>query len=467
MNKVGDQKTFIKSIYHLSKSCGVCVILYLLFCHKGLAQEQPIKQLQDGLDSLTLEMAIAFALENNHQIRVSRINTEIAENNVFPGNAGLLPQLFVEGSANPAIQDIDIEFAVPDQPPISQRDAYSISADAAVGVSYNLFDGRSKFHAFERLKEERGATRAQSGAEIENTLLTVINTYLEVARIEQEYNINLNMVELSQRRLERASVGYEFGTETRLGVLNAEVDLNADSVTLIRSLQNLENEKRNLNILLGRSPEEAIRVMTQVEINTAIDMDFILESAYERNQQLQQARYNQNIAELDIQTARAAFWPIIDLNASYGLMHQFNEAGFIRRQDMQGFMGGVTFRYNIFSGRQRSVQARNARLTRDMQAEQAAQIKKEIERDILNSYTNYRNTLFLLELERRNIKTAQANFERTQEEYNIGQATTTQFREAQVNLSSAELSIAEQLYQAKLAEVELYKIAGILIQETR
>jgi len=88
-----------------------------------------------------------------------------------------------------------------------------------------------------------------------------------------------------------------------------------------------------------------------------------------------------------------------------------------------------------------------------------------LRRDVLNTYANYQNNLFLLEKEEDNLTTAQLNFERSQTALRLGQINATQFREAQINLIRAQRSINNLYYQAKLSEVQLYRLSGVLSGE--
>jgi outer membrane protein len=449
----------MKNIY------SIFILCFLLIIRVGYSQPynslQPFEP-EEGYQLVTLEEAISYALENNHSIRVARSNAEVAENNVYLGNANLLPQLFLEGSYNPALQNIDLEF-FQDIPPIAQNNAFSRVANLGAGINYRIFDGFNNINAYNILREETKVAQAQTRQEIENTLVAVINNYLEVARLEQEFRINQKMIELSIRRWERSRTAYEFGGQTRLEMLNAEVDLNTDSINLIRNDLALNNAKRNLKVLMGMSPDKHLTVSTDVEINEDIRFDELHEKALANNSRMQAARFNRNISNLNINAARSGMFPVLDLNMGYNINQQFNEAGFVQRQLIRGFTGGVGFRYNIFDGRRRVVQTQNARINRDAQQEQLEQIQKEVERDVMNTFAEFQNALYLLKLENRNLRTVQLNFERSQEAYNLGQVSTTQLREAQINLSRAEFRIAELHYQAKLSEIELYRIAGLLL----
>ena len=62
-----------------------------------------------------------------------------------------------------------------------------------------------------------------------------------------------------------------------------------------------------------------------------------------------------------------------------------------------------------------------------------------------------------------NIKTSENNFERTQEKFKLGQVTSIEFRQAQLNLLNAELTRNQAKYDAKLAELTVLQISGELL----
>ena len=66
-------------------------------------------------------------------------------------------------------------------------------------------------------------------------------------------------------------------------------------------------------------------------------------------------------------------------------------------------------------------------------------------------------------MERMNLTASQANFERTRDLFELGQVTTVQFREAQLNLMRAKSNIAAGEYAVKLNEIILLQLAGMLL----
>ncbi|MBA3901803.1 MAG: TolC family protein, partial [Bacteroidetes bacterium] len=160
--------------------------------------------------------------------------------------------------------------------------------------------------------------------------------------------------------------------------------------------------------------------------------------------------------------SRAAAYPRISLNSSYGIVRTESEAGLFVFQQSRGFNGGLGLSYNIFDGRQRVAREKNASVGLDVALKNKAQALLQVQSDISNAYGTYLNMLELFELEQKNINLAKLNFDHTREALRLGQVSSTQFREAQLNLIRAEVRMVEIQHQAKQAEIELYRLAGLL-----
>ncbi len=285
---------------------------------------------------------------------------------------------------------------------------------------------------------------------------------LDSSTRREDYEINQTAVELSLQMLQRVENSYEYGGNTKLDVLNARVDLNTDSVNLSQSSLNLENAKRNLNVLMGQSPSSGFVVRDDFGINSQLELDELLDKAMNQNTSLQLARYNLNTARLDEKISNASNFPRLDLSGSYGYNRQQNEASFIESQEQLGFTGGVSLNYTLYDANARSIQIQNAEISTQIEQENVALSQQQLQRDMLNAFATYENNLFLLEKEEDNLQTAQLNFERSESALRLGQINSTQYREAQLNLVRARRRINNLFYQAKLSEVQLYRLSGIL-----
>jgi outer membrane protein len=440
-------------------------IVVLCWCFCSLWLTPFYGEAQEVADTLTLSEAITTALQRNLNIRVARNEATMAENNATLGNAGLLPQVGVEAGYNTAYEDVQIEFDGDQIPPIDRRGVRSSTYTASVGLNYLLFDGMGNFHRLSQLRLLSEAGGTQSRLQIENIILEVVQTYLEAARLQEVLRTDRLSLSLSADRLERLRVAYRFGVSTRLEMLNAEVDYRTDSVNAVISAINVTNASRNLNILLNKPPNTPLVTGTRIEVVKDLAYEDLLQRSGANNTFLRLAEQQVRLADAERKLVRSAAYPRISINGSYGITRNENEAGLLIFQQNVGFNGGAGLSWNLFNGRQRALQERNAVINLDNARASQETARLQTEAQVANAYDTYRNFLKLLDLEQGNLELARLNFEQTRDALRLGQATGTQFREAQLNLTQTEIRMTEVRYQAKQAEVELYRLAGLIAIE--
>ena len=415
-------------------------------------------------DTLSLQAAVQQAVENNYSIQVARTNEQISDNSLNIGNAGLLPSVSLSSSGSLQQQDTRQEF----EQPLGEQTingAQSSNLDASVNLQYTLFDGLGNTYNYRQLKTEKNLTEAQARQTIEQTLLRVVQQYYQVARLRAEAEIAKEAVTLSQQRLSRVETGVQFGNKSRVDLTNAQVDLDTDSTTLIEAKTQYRNARRTLNVLLGQAPNTPVTVEEQVSFQQDLERQALLEQAQERNSSLQAADYEVKNARLQKKIANASYFPEVNLTSSYTYSQSASDAGFLNEQRSSGIRSGLELNMPLFSGFQNDIRAENAELRLQNQKNRKAETKLNVRRDLTNAYATYEQNLRALRLEKRSVDNARLNLRRTRESYQVGQATATQLREAQVNFTRAKTRLTNARYDAKLAEVELYQLAGLLLDE--
>ena len=119
--------------------------------------------------------------------------------------------------------------------------------------------------------------------------------------------------------------------------------------------------------------------------------------------------------------------------------------------------------WDLFDGGQTSVAIQNAKINKENQQLQKKQIALEVERDIANALGNYENKLYIYRVQEENVLTNEDNFNRSEEQYRLGQISSIEFRQAQINLLDAKTSLNLAKYDAKLAELQLLQLTGQLL----
>ena len=411
---------------------------------------------------LTKEEAVALALENNYGVKIAKNAVSVAENNKSILNTEFLPTVSSSAGATYNLDNTEAEFS--DGSTTVLNGAESSNYNASVSLDYTIFDGLGRRYNYKRLKEQYRLSELQARETIENTIIQLFSVYYNVAQLTDNLNTLEETLNITKDRLTRAEYQFEYGQNTKLEVLNAEVDINNDSINIINIKQDIKNAKRDLKLVLGKTYTTDYDVETEVEFTLQFQKDSLYQKAKSRNVALLQTESNIAISTLDINSGKSAYLPTIGLTGTYGWnKNNNNAASFVSVSTNTGLSGGLNLSWDLFDGGSTITTVRNARVNLETQKLEKENILLSIERDFNNAWDNYLNKLEIYSIQEKNIRTAENNFERTQEKFKLGQVNSIEFRQAQLNLLNTELSRNEAKFAAKLSELEILQISGELL----
>ena len=411
---------------------------------------------------LTPTEAVSLALENNYGIKLANNQLEVAKNNASILNSGFLPTVTGNAGATYNIDNTEAGFSNGNVTILNG--AESSRYNASVNLNYVLFDGLGRSYDYKQLQERYQLSELQARETIQNTVFQLFTIYYNVAQITENGVALSQTLAISNDRLRRAEYQFNYGQSTKLAVLNAEVDINNDSINLINSNQELKSSKRDLNVVFGNILDYDFDVETSIKFDVLYNKEALFEKAKTRNIALLQIEKSIMISGYDIKSGKSAYLPTIGLNGSYGWnKNNNNAAAFLAVSTNTGVSGGLNLSWNLFDGGNTITRVKNAQINLENQQLQKEQLLVNIERDFNNAWDDYQNKLNIYKIREDNIITSQNNFDRTEEKFKLGQVNSIEFRQAQLNLRNAELSRNIAKYQAKLAELQMLQISGELL----
>lgn len=417
---------------------------------------------------MTLETAIRKALENNHQIRIQKIEVEKRTKQVDASLVGKKPTINLNASYEFGWSDANIETLNfgPGGEGNSELELDGISNDIIISPEINLLllDGGASNYRLEQLGTVNNIAQIQLKQRIEQTMAEVTSAYLEVNRQQSLLEIARKNIAFTQNRLERIATSSRYGTSGSLQKLQVEVDLKTDSAQLRNLNLQFENAQRNLNYLLGRDSEESFQVMDNFPIEKNLELAPLESALLQKNTLLQLGDRNIQLADIDLQLSKAAFKPTLQAYANFNYAYLQDDASFLQSTRSIGPNIGVRFSYPIYDGGARKIKQEVSQLTKSQREVERAEFALQLVKELRNAFAIYQNTLQQLGIEERNLSLFQTNLENTQNRFATGTATNTDVRNAQLNLSAAENRINNYRYTIKQAEVSLYLLSGQLYQ---
>ena len=268
-------------------------------------------------------------------------------------------------------------------------------------------------------------------------------------------------VSLSRERLLITEARVSVGNFSRLDLLQARVDFNADSSKYMSQQELVSASRIRINELLANEnlderfsiPDSVIRV------NATLDWNDLLAKTLSANASLLMAEHDSSLAELDLKTVLARNYPYVNLTTGYGYTYnRYGTGGNLSRGTL-GLNAGVKVGFTIFDGNRRREQ-RNARIGVENAQLTQQRLEQSLRADLSNFWQAYRNNLEVILLEEENLIAAKENYEIAMERYLLGDLPGIEMREAQKSLLDAEERILTAQYNTKLCEISLQQISG-------
>ena len=416
--------------------------------------------------TLSLEDVLATSIKENIDIKIKTNELSQVKNYEKVGVLGVLPKIKLNGSASGDQGTSSLEFATDDFPTIDDADSESKSINGNVEFSYNLFNGLGSIYTYQKLKRQSDLKSVELLIQIEQILLKTAKQYFDVAYLQENNKIISEVLDISKDRYNRIKVQNEFGNASKLDLLSAEIDLNNDSVKLMNSEYELEEAKRQLNQTLNKSLDSDFNVENSVNINRDLIYSDLKQETLKNNNNILFQKYIVEIAKKDKKINSVSILPRVNISAQYGYNNTESNTSIILDQTNLGLTGFINFSWDIFDGLANRKITQNTKIQIESNKLQLDAINLQIEQEFNSTFQQYINNVSLIDIEKRNLETSEKFFERAKEQFYQGQLSRNDFRLAQTDLSMSKNRLNQTKYKAKIAELNLYRLAGKIIENT-
>ena len=412
---------------------------------------------------ISLKECLEIGLEKNYDILIVKNDEQIADNNATAANAGMLPSLNLSagynGSADrttttPFEGDKTIDKAVYDQ-----------TANVGLSLNWTIFNGMQLRTNYKRLQEMRSIVELRTRLSVEDFVANLTAEYYNLIQQTLRLKNFRYAVALSRERLRISEERYKIGNFSRLDMLQARVDFNADSSKYMSQQEAVMASRIRINELMANEDinEGRVALDSVIIVNSDLKWGDLVTATTSTNVELLIADRNTTISELDYKAIKSRNYPHLNLSAGYGYTHNHFGGGNIKTRGTLGPNVGLQLGFTIFDGNRRREQ-RNARIEIESAEYTRKQLEIELMADLANFWQAYQNNLEVIKLEKQNLIAARENYQMAMERYLLGDLPGIDMREAQKSLLDAEERILTAEYNTKLCEISLMQISGNVLQ---
>jgi outer membrane protein TolC len=427
-------------------------------------------------DTLVITLADAYEIAERHNPTYQRSVNDLALEGPENRNTWftqVVPQarvnlLSTSYNGNLRRQSTDF-FGNPIPNPIDEW-SFSSSTSQFLTLSWSI-QGRDFLNALSRQKvndqdRDLGADAARLALRS-----NVRRQYFDILQQQELLAVDVATLVARERDLESTQRLFGLARTTRVDVLNAELAIEQQNLTIQQQRRQYEQRLLTLATNLGDPDLPAIRLAPEPVVvfdPTELDDSGLVSRALEAHPAVRQAESALQGARLGVKESRESRWPTLSLQYQLGRQAQTREARALfdvthQPDDLnnQFFIAlSVPYLNNFFGNR---LNEARADVQLDNQEEALKQARLEAERSVRSELINLRNQYENLRIAQRTLEIADEALRLAREEYRIGTRTFEQLQSDIQQEVTARRSVIQARYAFANAHANLEEAAGVAV----
>ncbi|MEM6316423.1 MAG: TolC family protein [Bacteroidota bacterium] len=413
---------------------------------------------------LTLDQAIDIALANNFDVKIQDQSTILAEGNITKANAGYLPRVdaVAGGNYSNAFTEVDLRTFQPDPPMINLSEWGVETTNMNLGLEgqYTLWDGGRRRYRYQLLEGLSAIEKAKKQVVINGLIKGVSELYFEIVKLQNQVLILEENVAVQTEQIQKLEDRNSFGKVNKLAILQAEANRNTD----LSSIDNIQLVRANLvadlKDLIGDVSDTEYTLIAADALAPMLSVEEVSTKLVANNPQLKLANAGIALAEIDQLLAKSALKPVLNSFANFGYLYQQNDVQQLAQLQNVGITVGLTARYNLFDGGINKRNIENAQIKKDIEVLKLNQLSDNLVHQAKKELATQRMIQAQLARETTNLGIFEANYDKVNERYKIGQLPEITLREAQLALTNAKITIANLKADYQQSQMRLKQLMG-------
>ncbi|MHC3126213.1 type I secretion protein TolC [Brevundimonas sp. GN22] len=428
----------------------------------------------------SLRDAVNLAYRTNPTLLAQRANQRALDETTVQARAGLRPNISVSGGPNyqrsttervsttvpPTVLPIDLNGdgiadatgTIPGSTTVAGGTRESDSLSATVQLSQTLWSGGRTSNAIAAADANILSGRENLRGVEQSVMLSVIQAYADVIRDMEILRVREENLVVLRRQLDESNARFEVGEITRTDVAQSEARLAQSESDLAQAQAQLSVSRASYATVVGQSPSNLEELPALP--NVPSDFDAALDVGLENNPNLLAAQHALQAAEANVAAARAEYRPSARLTASYG--GTSSEFTNVDLTDNTNFTAGASISVPLFTGG-----LNQSRVAQSLERANAAQINIEGERRnvlqaVSSAYAQSISARSSLQAGEQAVRAASVAAEGVRQEAQVGLRTTLDVLNQELELRSAQVTLASARRNYYVAQAQLLAAMGNL-----
>ncbi|MCP9612944.1 TolC family protein [Coprobacter tertius] len=431
-------------------------VLFSFLSLPGIAQETAKKW--------TLDDCIDYALEQNIQLKKSKISYEESLVDTKEAKAQLFPSLSFSTSHNVVNRPYDQSGT--NIVNVGGSGNYATSGGSnktnyngnyGVNASWTLFNGGKRLKTIEQQKLNNQIAELDIAQNANTIQESITQVYVQILYAAESVKTNENTLKLSEAQRDRGKELLAVGSIAQSDYAQLEAQCSTDKYQLVTAQATLKDYKLQLKQLLEIEGEEEMNLLipeldTENVLSPLPSKTDVYQSALAFRPEIQSGKLNIEASELAINIAKKGYMPSLSLNAGIGTNNSSNQDYNFGKQLKYGLSNsvGLTLSIPIYNNRQTKSAVEKARLQ-----------SSNSELDLLNEQKTLFKTIETLWLDANSaqeqfvaanekLHSTEISYNLINEQFNLGMKNTVDLLTEKNNMLAAQQELLQAKYMAIL-----------------
>ncbi len=404
---------------------------------------------------LTLEKATSICIQNNYQLQISKMNTEVSRMQVYRANAGLTPRIDWNVNLGTAVNQVNQKFV---DGRLIDRNGRTFSPSSNVSLNWTLYDGDRMENRYKILKSQSESNQIATEDVKESIIDQVESAYYNLVRQKETIAYLKTIIKYYEERLTITKGRWDIGRGSKLDYLQSQNDLNTQLTAIQNAEVSLANQKVLLNLLMNRDPQIEFDVEALLETTKIYTIDKVYDEAVAKSEALLMIEKEIEINKLLGKELHGNYLPRIGVNSTIGYSLNNTNAGLILLNQNIGINAAITSSWNLYDGRHNKKQIEINNFQMSILEKEKEMVIARIKSEIVMAINQLESSKKTYLLEDINKKLAEENLNIALEKFRLGGSTILELNDAQQRYDNALNRYVNAFYATKFAELEIQKL---------